>query len=197
MARRVFVQLSLAGLVAGAAFSTSSTLKAQGSDNWLVSESGATGDADLKLDVAAAKRALGDGASPADTQKRMTKAMGELLRSQPGKNRLFDASNAPAEAVDVTNVFVELVGDQRVESPSEAKFQQPQHPQGPDAPRAQARARTERPIIVTAQRAEPLVVPQQLALNGIGILNLSLEHIAAIVALPFHHRDPFDRLLVV
>jgi PIN domain nuclease of toxin-antitoxin system len=34
-------------------------------------------------------------------------------------------------------------------------------------------------------------------LNGIGILNLSVEHTAAISTLPFHHRDPFDRLIVV
>lgn len=40
-------------------------------------------------------------------------------------------------------------------------------------------------------------IPHQLARNGIGILNLSLEHTAAISTLPFHHRDPFDRLIVV
>lgn len=40
-------------------------------------------------------------------------------------------------------------------------------------------------------------IPQQLAANGIGILNLSMEHVAAIAALPFHHRDPFDRLIAV
>ncbi|GAB4461483.1 MAG: hypothetical protein OHK0041_25350 [Anaerolineales bacterium] len=40
-------------------------------------------------------------------------------------------------------------------------------------------------------------ISQQLALNGIGILNISLSHTAAIATLPFHHRDPFDRLLVV
>lgn len=40
-------------------------------------------------------------------------------------------------------------------------------------------------------------VPQQLALNGIGILNFSLEHIAEISHLPFHHRDPFDRMIAV
>lgn len=39
-------------------------------------------------------------------------------------------------------------------------------------------------------------IPQQLALNGIGILNFSIEHTAAVAALPFHHRDPFDRLIV-
>ena len=42
-----------------------------------------------------------------------------------------------------------------------------------------------------------IFIPQQLALNGIGILNITLEHTAAITTLPFHHRDPFDRLLVV
>lgn len=40
-------------------------------------------------------------------------------------------------------------------------------------------------------------IPQQLTLNGIGILSLSLEHTAAIATLPFHHRDPFDRLIAV
>lgn len=40
-------------------------------------------------------------------------------------------------------------------------------------------------------------IPQQLAVNGIGILNLSLEHTSAIARLPFHHRDPFDRLIAV
>jgi len=40
-------------------------------------------------------------------------------------------------------------------------------------------------------------IPQHLALNGIGILNISMEHTAAVATLPFHHRDPFDRLLLV
>jgi PIN domain nuclease of toxin-antitoxin system len=40
-------------------------------------------------------------------------------------------------------------------------------------------------------------IPQQLAFNGIGILNITMEHTAAVANLPFHHRDPFDRLLVV
>lgn len=39
-------------------------------------------------------------------------------------------------------------------------------------------------------------VAHQLTLNGIGVLSLSLEHISAIATLPFHHRDPFDRLIV-
>jgi PIN domain nuclease of toxin-antitoxin system len=40
-------------------------------------------------------------------------------------------------------------------------------------------------------------MPRQLALNGVGLLNISMEHTAAVAALPFHHRDPFDRLLAV
>jgi PIN domain nuclease of toxin-antitoxin system len=40
-------------------------------------------------------------------------------------------------------------------------------------------------------------IPHQLALNGIGILNITLGHMAAVATLPYHHRDPFDRLLVV
>ena len=42
-----------------------------------------------------------------------------------------------------------------------------------------------------------LFIPQQLTINGIGILNLSLEHTAAISTLPFHHKDPFDRVIAV
>ncbi len=40
-------------------------------------------------------------------------------------------------------------------------------------------------------------LPQQLTINGIEILNVKIDHTAAIATLPFHHRDPFDRLLVV
>ena len=40
-------------------------------------------------------------------------------------------------------------------------------------------------------------IPHHLALNGIELLNISLDHTSAVTVLPFHHRDPFDRLLVV
>ncbi len=39
-------------------------------------------------------------------------------------------------------------------------------------------------------------VPDQLELNGFDQLAISFQHIAAVAKLPFHHRDPFDRLLV-
>lgn len=41
---------------------------------------------------------------------------------------------------------------------------------------------------------EPFV-EQQLAANRIRQLPLELRHVARAGALPFHHRDPFDRLL--
>ena len=34
-----------------------------------------------------------------------------------------------------------------------------------------------------------------MELNGFALLPLRLAHIARIISLPFHHRDPFDRLL--
>lgn len=32
--------------------------------------------------------------------------------------------------------------------------------------------------------------------NGFGILPVEFRHTAALTSLPFHHRDPFDRLIV-
>ena len=50
---------------------------------------------------------------------------------------------------------------------------------------------------LTLKQPYETFIPQQLALNGIGVLNIAMEHTAAVATLPFHHRDPFDRLLVV
>ncbi|MDX6696273.1 MAG: hypothetical protein QOF02_3876 [Blastocatellia bacterium] len=38
-------------------------------------------------------------------------------------------------------------------------------------------------------------IQQQLELNAVTILPVSLAHLALVATLPFHHRDPFDRLL--
>lgn len=38
--------------------------------------------------------------------------------------------------------------------------------------------------------------PHQLQINGFELLPVNVEHASVIAALPFHHRDPFDRLLV-
>ena len=40
------------------------------------------------------------------------------------------------------------------------------------------------------------LLPQQLALNHIDLLDIAIEHAAVVATLPFHHRDPFDRLLI-
>jgi len=39
-------------------------------------------------------------------------------------------------------------------------------------------------------------VSEQLVANGFLLLNIELRHAAKIEKLPFHHRDPFDRLLI-
>ena len=41
-----------------------------------------------------------------------------------------------------------------------------------------------------------VLLPQQLNLNHIDLLNITVEHAAVVATLPFHHRDPFDRLLI-
>ncbi len=38
-------------------------------------------------------------------------------------------------------------------------------------------------------------LPEQLAANGFTALPIDLRHVARVATLPFHHRDPFDRLL--
>jgi PIN domain nuclease of toxin-antitoxin system len=38
-------------------------------------------------------------------------------------------------------------------------------------------------------------VPEQLAANAFRQLEISFRHMARVAMLPFHHRDPFDRLL--
>jgi PIN domain nuclease of toxin-antitoxin system len=50
---------------------------------------------------------------------------------------------------------------------------------------------------LTLKQPYEVFLLQQLSVNGIGILNITLRHAAEVATLPFHHRDPFDRLLVV
>jgi len=40
------------------------------------------------------------------------------------------------------------------------------------------------------------LIPQQLSLNGFELLPIDIPHLATVATLPFHHRDPFDRLLI-
>jgi PIN domain nuclease of toxin-antitoxin system len=37
--------------------------------------------------------------------------------------------------------------------------------------------------------------PHQIKINGIELLEIDISHIKTIISLPFHHRDPFDRML--
>jgi PIN domain nuclease of toxin-antitoxin system len=46
-----------------------------------------------------------------------------------------------------------------------------------------------------AQPFEELI-PRQMELNGFGLLPVRVSHIAKVISLPFHHRDPFDRMIV-
>lgn len=41
-----------------------------------------------------------------------------------------------------------------------------------------------------------MLIPAQMRLNGIALLQIEMAHVAAVAKLPFHHRDPFDRLLI-
>lgn len=38
--------------------------------------------------------------------------------------------------------------------------------------------------------------PHQLDVNGFTLLPIEIKHTSQIVLLPFHHRDPFDRILI-
>ncbi len=41
-----------------------------------------------------------------------------------------------------------------------------------------------------------VLIPDQMRINGIRLLQIDMAHIARLINLPFHHRDPFDRLLI-
>ena len=40
------------------------------------------------------------------------------------------------------------------------------------------------------------LIAEQLALNAINVLPIEFDDLIEVTRLPFHHRDPFDRLLV-
>lgn len=41
-----------------------------------------------------------------------------------------------------------------------------------------------------------LFIPNQLLLNDMTLLDITVSHTLRVATLPFHHRDPFDRLLI-
>ena len=52
-----------------------------------------------------------------------------------------------------------------------------------------------RPIVPVLDGG-PRAFMAALAESGMALLNFRLEHAAAASVLPFHHRDPFDRMLI-
>ncbi len=38
--------------------------------------------------------------------------------------------------------------------------------------------------------------PKQLQVNGMDLLHITVDHLTELTKLPFHHRDPFDRLII-
>ncbi|MBZ0296263.1 MAG: type II toxin-antitoxin system VapC family toxin [Anaerolineae bacterium] len=49
---------------------------------------------------------------------------------------------------------------------------------------------------LTLKQPYEILIPGQLALHGIEVLEITVAHTAALIGLPFHHRDPFDRMLI-
>ncbi len=41
-----------------------------------------------------------------------------------------------------------------------------------------------------------VLFPHQLRINGFDLLPVKVKHTSVVTTLPFHHRDPFDRLLI-
>jgi PIN domain nuclease of toxin-antitoxin system len=40
------------------------------------------------------------------------------------------------------------------------------------------------------------LIPQQLDRNLIDLLDITVDHAALVATLPFHHKDPFDRMVI-
>ena len=49
---------------------------------------------------------------------------------------------------------------------------------------------------LTLSESFETLIPEQLALNGVEILGITVAHTTQVANLPFHHRDPFDRLII-
>lgn len=40
------------------------------------------------------------------------------------------------------------------------------------------------------------LIPAQLQMNAVDLLPIEVRHLSMLIRLPFHHRDPFDRLII-
>lgn len=41
------------------------------------------------------------------------------------------------------------------------------------------------------------IIPRQIEQNSIDLMPIAMQDMSRLVDLPFHHRDPFDRLIIV
>jgi PIN domain nuclease of toxin-antitoxin system len=49
---------------------------------------------------------------------------------------------------------------------------------------------------LTLEKPIEKFIPEQLERNPFRLLSIDLDDVARVATLPFHHRDPFDRLLI-
>jgi PIN domain nuclease of toxin-antitoxin system len=49
---------------------------------------------------------------------------------------------------------------------------------------------------MTLPKPFEIFIPEQLQQNQIEILPIAINHLTHLSTLPFHHKDPFDRLLI-
>jgi PIN domain nuclease of toxin-antitoxin system len=49
---------------------------------------------------------------------------------------------------------------------------------------------------MTLPKPFEIFIPEQLQQNQIEILPIAINHLTNLSTLPFHHKDPFDRLLI-
>lgn len=49
---------------------------------------------------------------------------------------------------------------------------------------------------LTLSQPYATLIPTQLLQNSVDLLQITVNHAALLAVLPFHHRDPFDRLLI-
>jgi PIN domain nuclease of toxin-antitoxin system len=48
---------------------------------------------------------------------------------------------------------------------------------------------------LTLKEPFDVLIPKELAENEIELLGISIPHLSLVATLPFHHRDPFDKLI--
>ena len=49
---------------------------------------------------------------------------------------------------------------------------------------------------LTLDQPFDVLIPKQIAVNGIEVLPIKVEHLSVVATLTWHNKDPFDRLIV-